>query len=109
MEFLQRGTLQELLLPALRIAEDYAEDAAVAIARLVKQHRPVQLTQFSGDEQPQSGTPFTPGKKWFEDAIDGIGLDAGTAVSDFEAGAVAGSQPAQLDFEADVVARPLRT
>src|SRR5882757_2479240 len=92
------------ILPALRVAEDDPEDAAVAAARLVEQHGTVQLAQFPCDEEAKTGAALAPREKGLENAVGRLGIDARPPVRDFEIGTVAGIEPAQADLEADSIA-----
>ena len=79
-----RGARMHLFLPALRIAEHNPKNAAIAVARLVQQYGAVQLAQFARNEKPKSRAAFSAGKERLENTIDGLRLDPGSAIRDFQ-------------------------
>src|SRR5262245_27548458 len=93
------------LLPALRVCEHDAEDAAAAGARLVDEQRAVALGELAGDEEAEPGAARSRGEEWLEDAVADRGIDAGAAIEHLEERAIAAGEPP--DPELDLVLRNL--
>src|SRR5271155_1799124 len=92
-------------LPALRVAENYSKNTAVAAAGLIKQYRAVQLAQFPRDEKSQSRAPFSTGKERLEDAIHQPGFDSLSVIQYFQERPIVRIQATDIYLNADPVAR----
>src|SRR5262245_12952740 len=86
------------LLPALRVREYDAEDAAASRARLVDEKGAVALGELAGNEEAKARAARARREERLEDAIADRRIDAGTAVEDFEERAVAAGEPSDADL-----------